>query len=295
MENMNRALVQVIALTLIASLLPDILARESVGSLPAWWYPAKLGLLSAGTLYISWRARDRNVAGFGFLLIVITVLDLLQGLAGASAWWKSIFPPQTFQGQFGGSVLLKLLGIIPVLGVLLLLYGPPREVFLVPGDLSTRASRIGWLGISGGRISWGKLSVISALLISAGTLALTLFTVTGTSLPAALERLPSLLPLIILLALVNSFSEGVLYRSSVLGPLKEALPKEQLLLVAAAFFGIAHYYGAPRGIVGVIMSGVLGWYMCRSMYETRGFLTAWIIHFFQDVVIFSTVAVLGGF
>jgi len=292
---MNRKLVLVSALILVASLLPDILFRESLGSLPAWWYPIKLVLLSAVTLYILWHVRDRNVAGFGFLLIVITTLDLLQGQAGASAWWQSIFPPQTFVGQFGGSVLLKFLGIIPVLGVLLLLYRSPREVFLVKGDLSTRASRIGWLGISEDQISWGKLSVISALLISAGTLALTLFTVTGTSLTAALGRLPSLLPLIILLALANSFSEGVLFRSSVLGPLKEALPKEHLLLVAAAFFGIAHYYGAPRGIVGVIMSGVLGWYMCRSMYETQGFLAAWIIHFFQDVVIFSTIAVLGGF
>lgn len=66
-------------------------------------------------------------------------------------------------------------------------------------------------------------------------------------------------------------------------------------MVAAAFFVVAHYYGAPGGIIGVIMSGVLGWYMCRSMYETRGFVAAWIIHFSQDVVIFSTIAVLGGF
>lgn len=35
--------------------------------------------------------------------------------------------------------------------------------------------------------------------------------------------------------------------------------------------------------------------MCRSMVETEGFVAAWIIHFFQDIVIFSTFAVLGGF
>lgn len=137
--------------------------------------------------------------------------------------------------------------------------------------------------------------MVSGLLIAAGTLLLTLVTVTGFAQPVSLGRLPPLLPLILLLALVNSFSEGVVYRSSVLGPLREVLPKEQVLLVSAAFFGIAHYYGAPRGVLGVIMSGALGWYMGRSMYETEGFVCAWIIHFIQDVVIFSTVAVLGGF
>ena len=179
--------------------------------------------------------------------------------------------------------------------MLFLLYRSPRQVFLLKGDLSARASRIAWLGIPEARFTWGRLSVVSGLLIAAGTLLLTLLTVTGFSQPAALGRLPPLLPLILLLALVNSFSEGVVYRSSVLGPLREALPKERLLLVSAAFFGVAHYYGAPGGVLGVIMSGALGWYMGRSMYETEGFVSAWLIHFFQDVVIFSTVVVLGGF
>lgn len=281
-------------LTLLASLLPDILVRESLGSLPLWWSLTKLGLLSLGTLTVLWRVRDRHVAGFGLVLIVITAAYLVQSQVGATAWWQSIFSPQTFVGQIGGSVLLKFVGIIPVLGVLLLLYRSPREVFLVKGDLSARTSSIRWLGIKDGQISWGKLAIISALLISLGTLALTWLTVTGVSDFGSLSRLPSLLPLILLLALVNSFSEGVVYRNSVLGPLKDTLPKSHLVLIAAAFFGIAHYYGVPRGIVGVLMSGVLGCYMCRSMVETRGFLAAWTIHFFQDVVIFSSIAVLGG-
>jgi hypothetical protein len=133
------------------------------------------------------------------------------------------------------------------------------------------------------------------VLIAAGTFLLALLTVTGFSIPSTIGRLPSLLPLIVLFSLVNSFSEGVVYRSAVLGPLKEALPKDTIIMVAAAFFGVAHYYGAPGGIIGVLMSGALGWYMCRSMYETRGFVAAWIIHFSQDIVVFSTIAVLGGF
>jgi len=288
-------LILVGVLTLIASLLPDIVVRESVGFLPSWWFLAKAVLLFTFTLYLRVGARERSLARYGFLLTAIIIVQMVVEQAQASTWWQAIFAPGSFSGQFGGAILLKFLGIIPVVGVLLLLYRSPHEVYLVKGDLSAKASRIAWLGIEEGKIGWGRLSVISALLIAAGTLLLTLLTVSGFSQPATLGRLPPLLPLIVLLALVNSLSEGVVYRSSVLGPLKEELPKDYLVMVASAYFGIAHYYGAPAGILGVIMSGVLGWYMCRSMYETQGFLAAWIIHFFQDIVIFSTVAVLGGF
>lgn len=288
-------LILVSVLTLIASLFPDIIVRESIGFLPSWWFLAKVILLITGTLYLLVSVRDRDLAHYGFLLSVIVVVQIIVRLTEASTWWQSLFSPLSFSGQFGGAILLKLLGIIPVIGILLLLYRNPREVYLVKGDLSVKASRIAWLGLEEGKISWGKLSIISALLIAAGTFLLTLLTVTGFSLPSTFGRLPSLLPLIVLLAFVNSFSEGVVYRNSVLGPLKETIPKNYLIMVAAAFFGAAHYYGAPGGILGVIMSGVLGWYMCRSMYETRGFLAAWIIHFLQDVVILSTIAILGGF
>jgi len=68
-----------------------------------------------------------------------------------------------------------------------------------------------------------------------------------------------------------------------------------VLFIAAMIFGIGHYYGAPSGIVGVVMSGLLGWYLSRSMYETKGFVSSWIIHFLQDVVIFATILLLGNF
>jgi membrane protease YdiL (CAAX protease family) len=282
-------------LTLLASLAPDIVLKEGLGILPLWWPWGKVACLTGAGLLLLCSHRERALAPYGFILALIVALQAAGAYAAASAVWNSRFPVNSFSGQFGGAILLKFLGTIPVIALLWVLYRSPRASYLAKGDLSAAASRISWLGIEEGAIRWGKLSVISALLIAAGTLLLTLLTVTGFSLPAGLSRLPPLVPLILVLALVNSFSEGVVYRSAVLGPLANVLPKGPLILIAAAFFGSAHYYGAPGGPVGVVMSGVLGWYMCRSMYETRGFLAAWIIHFFQDVVIFSTVAILGEF
>lgn len=295
MGNMSVKLILVGILTFIASLLPDILVRESVGFLPSWWLLAKGVLLIAVSIYFLIGPIERNLAKYGVVLTAIIAMQMMVSHIEVSTWWQSLFPSESFSGQFGGAILLKILGIIPVVGMLLLLYRSPAKVYLVKGDLSVKASRIAWIGIEENKIDWGRLSIISALLIATGTFLLTLLTVTGFSLPSTFGRLPSLLPLIVLFALVNSLSEGVVYRSAVLGPLKETLPKDFIIMVAATFFGVAHYYGAPGGIIGVIMSGVLGWYMCRSMYETRGFVAAWIIHFFQDIVIFSTVAVLGGF
>ncbi len=44
-----------------------------------------------------------------------------------------------------------------------------------------------------------------------------------------------------------------------------------------------------------LAGGVLGWFLARATIETRGFLAPWFIHFLQDVVIFSTIVLLGGF
>jgi hypothetical protein len=59
----------------------------------------------------------------------------------------------------------------------------------------------------------------------------------------------------------------------------------------AAYFGLLHYYGVPYGVVGVLMAGLLGWLLGKSMLETRGLFWAWFIHLIQDVLIFSFLAI----
>jgi membrane protease YdiL (CAAX protease family) len=284
-------LVWVAVLTLVASLAPDVVLRETVGSLPAWWLYAKATLVGVASAF----ARDRVVDAFGRVLAVVVLMQGLMLEIGGGAWWSARFPPGTFATDFGGSIALKLLTAIPIVTILLFVTRSPRGAFLTPGDLRVKASRIGWLGIPGDTIAWGRLAVLAGLAIGAGTLLLTMLTATGFALPANLDRLWPLLPLIVVLALANSFAEGVAYRNAVLGPLAGALPKGAVVMLSAAFFGFAHYYGVPSGVIGVVMSGVLGWFLARAMFETRGFLAPWFIHFVQDVVIFSTIVLLGGY
>lgn len=55
--------------------------------------------------------------------------------------------------------------------------------------------------------------------------------------------------------------------------------------ISATIFGVAHYRGMPGGIWGVLLAGLLGWVLTKSMIETEGFFWAWLIHFLQDVVL----------
>lgn len=292
---MRTRLTWVVLLTLLASLAPDVVVLETAGSLPAWWFTAKVALLALGATTALGVGRDRAVAAYGLVLAVVVAMQPLTLVIAGTDWWSARFPRDAFATLFGGSIALKLLTALPIVAVLLLVRRSPQRAYLAPGDLRARASAIGWLRIPGDSIPWGRLALVSGALIALGTLLLTLLTVTGFALPPNLERLWPLLPLIVLLAAGNAFAEGVAYRSAVLGPLVGALPPGTVALVSAAFFGAAHFYGAPSGVIGVAMSGVLGWFLARAMLDTRGFLAPWIVHAMQDVVIFSTIFLLGGF
>ena len=58
------------------------------------------------------------------------------------------------------------------------------------------------------------------------------------------------------------------------------------------FLFFAHYFGTPSGIFGVVMSGLMGWLLAKSVIETRGLAWALLIHFLQDVVIFGAGAMI---
>ena len=63
-------------------------------------------------------------------------------------------------------------------------------------------------------------------------------------------------------------------------------------VISGAPFGSAHHFGTPGGPVGVVLAGFLGWFLAKSVVETRGIGLAWSVHFVLDVIIF--VAILGG-
>jgi hypothetical protein len=229
------------------------------------------------------------------LLLTVNVGYWITAILSTTSQYATWFDSSTFIGQFGGSIFLKMLGAGLVVIMLLSLFGNRKSAFLKIGDLKVKAEGIGWLGIPHQKISWGKLALISAILISMGTFLGTVVTVTGFTFVRNVDALLSLFPYVLVFALGNSLFEGILYRNTIIASLYSILNKNDIVMLGALFFGIAHYYGAPGGPIGVVMSTALGWYLCQSMFETKGLFSTWLIHFFQDVVIFSAVILLGGF
>lgn len=104
-----------------------------------------------------------------------------------------------------------------------------------------------------------------------------------------LKDLTPLLPWVLLISFSNSFSEEVIYRLGVVVPLIGVIDTDVILLISAIAFGLPHLRGMPNGIVGALMAGLLGWLLAKSMVETSGIFWAWLIHFLQDIVIFSAL------
>jgi membrane protease YdiL (CAAX protease family) len=275
-------------ITLLVSLLPDIIFREMLGGIPTWLYWAKIALL--GIFFIaclSWKFL-RPLALFILILLVIFLLEW-----GINWFYHSISYSAWFVGQpafikniASVQVPRATIGILIVL-IMLLLFRSFKGFFFVKGKLDAEAAPIPLLMTR--PASWCVLGPAIAVAMSLGLLV---FTFVFGSLPTlqSIKHLGSFLPFIVLFAVSNSFGEEMLYRAPWLAALERPVGRTQALLLTATFFGIGHYYGVPYGIVGVVMAFIPGWLMGKAMLETRGFLWAWIIHFSMDFVIFSLIA-----
>ena len=100
-----------------------------------------------------------------------------------------------------------------------------------------------------------------------------------------------LVPVAVFIAAINAFNEEFTLRAAPLSELCNSIGKQQALMITTLFFGIGHFYGVPSGFLGILLASFLGWFLGKSMLETKGFFWAWLIHFLPDVFIFSFFAI----
>lgn len=88
-------------------------------------------------------------------------------------------------------------------------------------------------------------------------------------------------------ALTNSFTEEIIFRLTyVTMGANETTSKNYGLVMGTVVFGVVHFWGVmPNGIFGVVISSLLGYFLTKSIQETKGFYWALMIHFLLDVVI----------
>ncbi len=107
---------------------------------------------------------------------------------------------------------------------------------------------------------------------------------------AVIQALP-LTPVVILIAVINAFNEEFTLRAAPISELFSVVGKKQALMITTLFFGLGHFYGVPSGLLGVLLASFLGWFLGKSMIETKGFFWAWFIHFLPDAFIFTFFAI----
>jgi membrane protease YdiL (CAAX protease family) len=277
------------AVMLAVSTLPDLLLFELTGAIPAWLPWAKIGALAVMATVSFLSQRLRPLGSYNLLLLAIIFGEQFVAWLRASPAWSGWFggPDAAFTLRMLGIQLGRLLLSLIMIGVLLGLGYRRADFFLARGRLRAPIEPVPWLGFPKPE-PWTRFGSQWSLYVSLGLLLF--LVVFGRTVWPSFIQAAWMLPAVLLFAAMNAFNEEMTYRSTLLAGLEPALGPQQAVWNAALFFGLGHYFGVPYGVLGVVMATFLGWILGKAMVETRGFFWAWLIHFVQDVLIFSFMA-----
>jgi membrane protease YdiL (CAAX protease family) len=138
---------------------------------------------------------------------------------------------------------------------------------------------------------WNTLGPVVAIAFTLGTTMYMSFAVASKH-GVVNGQFWKLLPLVLLFAATNAWSEEILSRFVIVAGLHGRLSPPVICWISSVIFGVPHFFGTPSGIFGVMMAGLMGWILAKSMLETKALGWALFIHFLQDVVIFGGGAMI---
>lgn len=292
MEKKSNSLVIIFAwmVVLLVSDLPNVLFVKFLEVDPTWLPWAKIGVLVVALVLCLSLKIIRLLWQFAFVFLIFLLANVAVDWVYFSDFWQSRFYGETIS-YTASFISFHTLDVIRALLVIAAMWWVKRNrsaFFLAKGQFDAPIEPVRWLGIGKGE-SWrvfGWIFTVCAALAIVIPLAL--------SVPLTAEafsRALPLLPVAILLAGLNAFAEEAYYRASMLSTLTDVLGKNQSLLLACVFFGLAHFlYGSPPGFIGFALTAFLAFLLGKSMLETKGMLWAWIMHFVPDVFVFFSYA-----
>jgi hypothetical protein len=279
---------------LITSNLAVIVWRELSSGEPSWWPSIHVvGLIVIFALTVLDEDLKPLLKFVGILLVIFVLgfgggwkWGLIPFIRGSSAWttWETQAPWAI------SAIATHLLRLSPALVILsgLLLSGLRRsDLFLVKGTIDAPVEPSRLLGMKEPE-PWTRTGSIFAVVFTVATFVFLILTQNP-----AVSDFVDVFPLVhvaVLIAAMNAFNEEFTLRAAPLSVLVSAIGKHHALLITTVYFGLGHFYGVPNGVLGVLLSAFLGWFLGKSLLETRGFFWAWLIHFLPDVFIFTFFA-----
>ncbi|MBX7244273.1 MAG: CPBP family intramembrane metalloprotease [Candidatus Sumerlaeaceae bacterium] len=282
----NRQLTAVAwGVTILTSSLPDILCAEFLKAGPLWLPYAKMGLLLTLALAaLAWKPLRPLRTFFTMLFLFFGLLRLWTHFDFTWPALQSLFGASVFDARMQAEQTGKFVLSLAMMAALLILGYRRREFFLARGDLRTPIEPVRWLGFPKPD-PWPRFALQWGLYIAVALSVVQYLGMRPTG--ATLVRVLPILPSILFYAALNAFNEEMTYRAPMLATLEPVGGSRHALWMSAWFFGIAHYFGTPGGLMGGIASIFMGWILGKAMLETRGLFWAWWIHFLSDVVIFT--------
>ena len=276
---------------LLASLLPMVILQEIFQqdvSENLQYTMAAIVVLAGLALTFIWKAAY-PLRPFFILFLVFTGAEwIVFTKVDKLPFYRTLLRDPSFNIYMPAEKFLGLIVTLTIIAVLFILKKKRAAFFLVKGDTAAPVEPVRWLDIKQGE-HWDKLGRKFAIIISLATL--TFLVIAGRPPLDILLRALPFLPAVLICAALNAFNEEVSYKASFLSVLEEPVGKQHALWLMAAYFGLAHFYGVPYGVIGVLMATFLGWFLGKSMLETRGLWWAWFIHFMQDILIFAFMAI----
>ena len=276
---------------LLVSDLPNAIWQALAGEPPAWLFWVKIGLLLA-IILVSLAWKPIEIVRPYFILLLVLMLSL-QGMS----WVMGTDTYSQWQDRIGwvvamtGFQLLKMSVTFIMIATLLLMGRHWKEFFFSRGQLSKpiRATVPGEQA-STRSMTWGMLGLILGLCIA--PLTLLFFGLGNLPSTEVLAKALPFLPVALVFAATNAFSEETQYRAALLGDAQKIVGQSQAIWLTATFFGFAHYFGgAPAGIPGVMIAGLLGALFASCMLGSKGIVVPWFIHFCQNAIIFTFWAI----
>jgi len=269
---------------------PEIILRAFMRVDTSWMLLARIGLLAGSfALTFVWPLL-RPLRGMLVVFLVIYVVE---------AWFFLTAVPQTqiyrdIVGDdanlaFVGERLLRIGAVIVMFIVLFLMGFKRRDLYLAVGDLRATATPTR-LKIPHRPEPWTTFGRNYAI-ISVGLL---LFFLIPALNPSLANFTVGLLLFAAVCAAMNSFAEEFLYRSALIPQVLPLFGKGATLMLVPAWFGLAHYFGVPNGLTGVLLAGIGGWFFAKSMIETRGIAWAWFLHFLADFTVYLLLLLAGS-
>lgn len=215
----------------------------------------------------------------GFIFILELTLNVL--LKGNFLRSLQISKEEKINAQARYQIIRLILSAIFTVAILLV-FQSSRSYFSF-GNIRADAQSVSWLFVGEGQ-SWRQVGRDIGIVITGVTFIYIL-----SSIRWQWRRLLQAkhIAWILIFAALNALLEELVYRFGIVGPLVGVISSEYIAVISAAAFGAAHWKGVPKGLPGILLAGILGFILAKSVLETGGLFWAWFIHFLQDVVIFG--------